>query len=81
VEKGHYEQELCDENRLEKIRMNFKDITYKIKPPCPKCPYKLGLVKTLVNPCPNCKMNDYKSFERFQKQLTMGYTSNNGDAM
>jgi len=55
--------------------MKPKDIIYIIKPPCPKCPYKLGLVKTLVNPCPNCKMNGYKSFEWFQKQLTMGYTS------
>lgn len=36
-------------------------------PPCPQCPYKLGLVHTLVNPCPQCKKNDYQTFERFLK--------------
>lgn len=37
--------------------------------PCPKCPYKLGLIKTVVNPCPQCKLNDYQTFEQFQKEL------------
>lgn len=37
----------------------------QIKAPCAKCPYKLGLVKTLVNPCPQCKANGYCMFERF----------------
>lgn len=37
----------------------------QIKAPCAKCPYKLGLVKTLVNPCPQCKANGYRMFERF----------------
>ena len=32
-------------------------------PPCPTCPYKLGLIKTLVNPCPNCKANNYATDE------------------
>lgn len=43
------------------------------KAPCPKCPYKLGIVKTLVNPCPQCKLNGYRSFEQFQKHnITSG---------
>lgn len=37
-----------------------------LKAPCAKCPYKLGLVKTLVNPCPQCKANGYMTY----KQLT-----------
>lgn len=38
----------------------------QLKAPCAKCPYKLGLVKTLVNPCPQCKANGYMTY----KQLT-----------
>ena len=41
--------------------------------PCAKCPYKLGLVHTVVNPCPQCKANGYQTFERFQKQATGDY--------
>lgn len=37
------------------------------KKPCSKCPYKLGTVKTLINPCPQCKLNGYDSYERFLK--------------
>ena len=36
--------------------------------PCAKCPYKLGLVQTLINPCPQCRENGYAMFEQFQKQ-------------
>lgn len=39
------------------------------KKPCAKCPYKLGTVETLINPCPECRLNGYKSYEWFQKQL------------
>jgi len=38
--------------------------------PCAKCPYKLGLVHTVVNPCPQCKEDGYQTFERFQKQAS-----------
>lgn len=40
------------------------------KKPCPKCPYTLGLIQTLINPCPECKRNGYRSYEWFQKQLS-----------
>lgn len=48
--------------------------------PCPKCPYKLGLIQTVQNPCPECKLNSYQSYEWFQKQLTKnGSCSQNED--
>lgn len=58
--------------------MNIKKLIYRLKPPCPKCPYKLGLIKTIVNPCPGCKDNGYLLFERFQREVPGGYpvTSN-----
>ncbi len=37
------------------------------KKPCAKCPYKLGAVETPVNPCPQCKLNNYDACERFLK--------------
>lgn len=45
----------------------------QFRPPCVKCPYKLGLVHTVVNPCPQCKENGYQTFERFQKQTLRDY--------
>ena len=36
---------------------------------CQKCPYKLGLVHTFVDPCPQCKMNNYSFYRMFLKQL------------
>ncbi len=41
-----------------------------LKQPCPKCPYTLGQVKTLANPCPQCKLNGYNMYEQFMKQMT-----------
>lgn len=40
------------------------------KKTCSRCPYTLGLIKTLTNPCPQCSMNGYRSYEWFQKQLS-----------
>lgn len=40
----------------------------KKSPPCPECPYKLGLVETVANPCPQCMLDDYKTFETFKNQ-------------
>ena len=57
--------------------MNIMKLIYQIKQPCPKCPYKLGTVKTLVNPCPQCKLNGYQSFKKFQKH---NISSNTTDA-
>lgn len=48
--------------------MKAKELIHHTNPPCAKCPYKLGLVYSVVNPCPQCKENSYQTFERFQKQ-------------
>ena len=50
--------------------MSMKDSLYQVKPPCDKCPYKLGLVRTVANPCPQCKANGYKTYERFTMELS-----------
>lgn len=39
------------------------------KKPCAECPYKLGQIHTVVNPCPECELNGYQSYEWFRKQL------------
>ena len=38
-------------------------------PPCSECPYKLGLIQTVKNPCPQCELEGYKTFERFNNML------------
>ena len=50
----------------------MKEIIHQIRRivvPCNKCPYKLGLVKTTVNPCPQCQLNNYGAFDEFKKQM------------
>jgi hypothetical protein len=42
----------------------MKKIIHKIKPPCRKCPYKLGKVSITVEPCRNCKENGYNMYEK-----------------
>ena len=49
--------------------MQIKRLIYEINPPCPKCPYKLRQIQTVVNPCPQCKLNGYQGYELFKKQL------------
>lgn len=48
--------------------MGLKDLKKKLIKPCDKCPYKLGIVSMLVNPCPQCKDNGYKTYERLISQ-------------
>lgn len=50
--------------------MKIKEIILQKKAPCGKCPYKLGLIETLTNPCPQCKQDGYSSYEWFQKKGT-----------
>ncbi|MCM1561270.1 MAG: hypothetical protein NC123_17270 [Butyrivibrio sp.] len=57
-------------NGGEEIEM--KRLLYKIKPPCAKCPYKLGAVTTPINPCPQCKHNGYDEYEQFLKLPWLG---------
>lgn len=53
--------------------MKIQELMYKLKPPCSKCPYKLGLVKIFVNPCPQCKENDYQAYEHFLRRVPACY--------
>ena len=54
----------------EVLPLKLKKLIHHMNPPCAKCPYKLGLVHTVVNPCPQCKEDGYQTFERFQKQAS-----------
>ena len=53
-----------------------KDRKPKVKPPCDQCPYKLGEIQTLMNPCPLCKENHYRSYEYFIKLRYAGMVEN-----
>ncbi|MBR4210990.1 MAG: hypothetical protein IKR84_01200 [Oscillibacter sp.] len=44
------------------------NILRRLKAPCARCPYKLGLVRTLVNPCPQCRADGYAMFEQFRRR-------------
>jgi hypothetical protein len=46
----------------------------KVKP-CKNCPYKLGIVEALVNPCIQCELNGYNMFEVFQRQMQKGFSA------
>lgn len=37
------------------------------KAPCPVCPYKLGMIKTLVSPCPQCRLTGYSFYYKHSK--------------
>ena len=39
------------------------------KAPCPICPYKLGMIKTLVSPCPQCRLIGYSFYYKHSKSL------------
>ena len=32
------------------------------KAPCPVCPYKLGIIKAVISPCPQCKLTGYSFY-------------------
>lgn len=38
------------------------------KAPCPVCPYKLGMIKAVVNPCPQCKRSNYSFYHKFMQE-------------
>ena len=46
---------------------------YRLKSPCSQCPYTLGLVHTVISPCPQCKEAGYQMFEQFQKGQLRNY--------
>lgn len=44
--------------------------TMQLIPPCARCPYKRGLIKTTVNPCPQCKASGYKLIKELSNRLS-----------
>lgn len=49
--------------------MRSDNLLNKIIQPCKECPYKLGQVETLKNPCPECKLNNYSTYETFKSMV------------
>lgn len=47
--------------------MNIEKLVYKLRPPCPKCPYTLGQIYLIKSPCPMCKLDGYKTYERLRR--------------
>lgn len=47
------------------------------KKPCKICPYKLGTVKTLIDPCPQCKLDGYSFYKHITKQNKNGEGNDN----
>jgi hypothetical protein len=37
------------------------------KAPCPVCPYMLGIIKTVVKPCPQCGLTGYSFYYKHSK--------------
>lgn len=52
--------------------MRLKEVVSQKKAPCGKCPYTLGLIQTVANPCPQCKQDGYSSYEWFLKMQLQG---------
>ena len=46
------------------------------KVPCPVCPYKLGMIKTLVSPCPQCRLTGYSFYYKHSKGRARYLTAN-----
>ena len=46
---------------------------------CTKCPYKLGVIQTIVNPCPNCKMNGYRALDQLLRHLLGKISARRGE--
>ena len=48
--------------------MKLKDLF----PPCSRCLYKRGIIKTLVNPCPQCRAEGYNMFYQMGQETIRG---------
>jgi len=46
-----------------------------IKSKCEKCPYALGQVQFVQNPCPHCKANRYETYHRLIEARKNGPSS------
>ena len=45
------------------ILKNLQGAYRRVCPPCARCPYRLGLVVFVQNPCPSCMTNGYHIYD------------------
>ena len=45
------------------VLKNLQSALRAVRPPCARCPYRLGLVKFVQSPCPACRMDGYRMFD------------------
>ena len=45
------------------VLKNLQNVLRTVRPPCARCPYRLGLVKFVQSPCPACRMDGYRTFD------------------
>ena len=45
------------------ILKNLQSAFRTVRPPCARCPYRLGLVKFVQSPCSACRMNGYCMYD------------------
>lgn len=45
------------------ILKNLQSVVRAVRPPCARCPYRLGLVKFVQSPCPACMMSGYRIYD------------------
>ena len=54
---------------IRRTLLTIKKLIYSIKPPCPKCPYTLGHVYFVHNPCFACALDNYQIYHILAKGM------------
>jgi hypothetical protein len=61
---------------LEVLQMNITKFIEKLKhsiaPPCAECPYTLGQVRFVDNPCFDCKSDKYRMYHILKEGMDRG---------
>lgn len=45
------------------VLKNLRSVFRTVRPPCVRCPYRLGLVVFVQSPCPACRMDGYRMYD------------------
>ena len=45
------------------VLKNLRSVFRTVRPPCVRCPYRLGLVMFVQSPCPACRMDGYRMYD------------------
>ena len=53
------------------VTVKIIKLLFRKKVPCKKCPYKLGLIRTLVNPCPLGKKENIQQIVNALQEIQM----------